>query len=75
MDDHGETWKLEKWKAAVGFFEKLFLVAFGALIVPAIMGKATYPIFAMIVGGAIAFLSGMVWCMLMFKDYSREKKL
>ena len=40
----------------VGFLEKLFFVALGALIVPVIIGKATHPTFAVILGGSTAFL-------------------
>jgi hypothetical protein len=65
--------KQEAWKSIVGFCEKLFLLSFGALIVPVVIGKTTYPILAIILGGLIGVTSLSIWLYFVLKNYLKEK--
>ena len=68
------TWKLEAWKAMVGFFEKSFFAAFGAIVLPAVLGAGVYPKGIVAVGAVGVVLSGVLWVILIVKGYSREEK-
>jgi len=68
------TWKLEAWKAMVGFFEKSFFAAFGAIILPAVLKTETYPKPILFVGAVGVVLSSVFWTILIIKGYSREDK-
>jgi len=51
----------------VGFFEKSFFAAFGAIVLPAVFGTGVYPKGIVAVGAVGVILSGVLWVILIVK--------
>lgn len=69
----GNSWKLEAWKAALSFVEKLFFLFLGVLVLPTLIGKISYPLLALIFGILCVTASGTVWIILILYGYKREE--
>jgi hypothetical protein len=64
-------WKFEAWKAAVSLTEKVPLVFLGALVIPVLLQKGTFPTSVVVVGSIVSGTALALWLVLVLRVYRK----